>query len=501
MAACANHQAVTAGRRIGRGLALAALGVLALLLAIAAARAATVRSLQLSAERAAPLPIDSAQASARLSRAIQFQTVSHQDRSQDDEAAFLGFHRFLREAFPRTHAALEVQAVEGRSLQLTWRGADPALPALVLMAHSDVVPVEPGTEARWTHPPFGGAIADGRVWGRGARDDKGSLLGILEATEALLTAGFAPRRTVILFFGGDEEVLGVGAPAFARRLLEQRTRVELVLDEGLAVAVGLVPGAPRPVALVGIAEKGFASVELIASAAGGHSSMPPPRTAAGVIARAVTRLEEHPFPPDLSGPAGETLRFLAPEASPGLRLVLANRWLFSPLLTFGYTRKPEANALVRTTTAVTQLEGSVKENVLPARARAVANFRLLPGTTVEGVVAHVKRVIDDEGIEVRLLGQPSEPSPVSPVRGPAFELLQRTIAQTLEDVLVAPGLVLGATDSRHLVAVTPNVYRFAPFRVDRAALQGVHGTDESLPVDDYLRGIHFYGQLIRNAAQ
>lgn len=493
---------MTQGRsRLAKRFALGVLGALLLLLAIAVARALAVDSLQVTSPAAAPIAVEADKAVARLSRAIQFQTVSHQDRATDDPTAFTALHGFLRESFPRTFQALKSEPFEGRSLLLTWPGSDPSLPAALLMAHTDVVPVEPDTESRWTHPPFSGAIVDGRIWGRGARDDKGSALAILEATEHLLSSGFTPKRTLILFFGGDEEVLGIGAPALAKHLLDRRIPIEFVLDEGLLVTVGMAPGAKRPVAMIGIAEKGFVSIELVAAATGGHSSMPPPNTAAGLIARAVTRLEDDPFPPTLSGPAGEMLRFLAPEVGFGLRLVFTNRWLFGPVLLSQFTGKNETNALVRTTTAATQLEGSVKDNVLPATARAVVNFRLLPGMTVEALVAAVKEKIADDRVEVRPIGRPTNPSPVAPVDTAAFKTIQRTIAETLGDVLVAPSLVIGATDSRHLAPVTPAVYRFVPFRADREDVKGIHGTNENLPVEEYVRGIQFYAQLIRNAAQ
>lgn len=480
---------------------LIALGIVIALVAVAvvvrAARFTPHRTPVATAATLEPLPgaVD------RLAAAIRIPSVSPADSTQRDSTAFRAMHAHLAQSFPRVHATLRREVVGRDALLYTWRGTDTTLPPLVLMGHIDVVPVEPGTEQRWTHPPFSGAIADGYVWGRGALDDKSTVLGVLEASEALLVQGFAPRRTVYLAFGADEELGGERGAALIAKLLRSRgVRPHFVVDEGGAVIAGVAPGVSAPVALVGIAEKGFASVELIVRAEGGHSSMPPRSTAAGVLARAITRLEENPFPGGIRGAAAQQFDVLGREMSFGRRVIFANRWLFDPVIERQLTTSPATDAMLRTTTAVTMLEGSPKDNVLPSQARAVVNFRILPGDSVAGVVDRVRRIVDNPRVEVRPLAFTTEPSLVSPTNDAAWALLERSIRQVYGDAVVAPYLVLGGTDSRYFRELTPNVYRFAAVRIEVADLPRIHGTNERISVASYLEGVRFLAQLLRNVA-
>jgi carboxypeptidase PM20D1 len=365
-----------------------------------------------------------------------------------------------------------------------------------------VVPVAEDVEARWTHPPFDGVVAEGYLWGRGALDDKSSLLAILEAVEGLLADGFRPERPVVLAFGHDEEIGGAGAAAVAALLDRRGLAPALVLDEGLAVVEGVLPEVARPVALLGVAEKGYLSLELRAVGEGGHSSAPPRQTAVDVLVRALDRLRKRPLPAGIDGPVEELFTTIATEMSFDRRLVLANLWLFEPLVVRELATQPSTDALLRTTTAPTMLSGSVKDNVLPTEARAVVNFRLHPRDTAESVVAHVRRAIADPRVEVAPYGGfGSEASPVAPTSGAAYELLARTVVRTFRGVVVAPSLVLGGTDARHFTGLTPNVYRFAPFTLGPGDLGRVHGTDERLALEDYGRMIHFYRELIEGAGE
>jgi carboxypeptidase PM20D1 len=477
-----------------------ATGVLVALAVVLVVNALRFTSRQIPVEPAPAMSLD-ADVATRLAAAIRFHTVSHQDPAAFDGAPFLAFHRYLAETFPGVHRTLAREVVAGYSLLLTWQGQDRSLPPLLLLGHQDVVPVDPTTASAWTHPPFAGEIADGYVWGRGAMDDKASVLGLLEAVERLLAGGFRPRRTVYLAFGHDEEVGGArGALAIAALLGERRIAPSFVLDEGLAVTEGIVTDVPAPVALIGIAEKGYLSVELTVQAEGGHSSTPPPETAVGILAAAIQRLERQQVPAAIAGPARRLFEFLGPEMGFTNRLALANLWLFAPVVTGRLAGSPATNALIRTTTAPTMLEGSVKENVLPARARAVVNFRILPGDSVAGVLAHVQTTVAD----ARVLAAPltvtlSEPSPESSVTSPGFLAIERTIRQVFPGSIVAPSLVLGGTDARHYAKLSPDVYRFLPFHIRPDDIRRLHGIDERMAVDDYAAAVRFYAQLIRNA--
>jgi len=481
---------------------VALLVVLLVLAAVALERTYTFRSRQPQAAPVAVEPLDTAALAQRLAGALRFKTISYQDSSQFDAREFDGFQRYLRATFPRLHAALKLEQVNGHGLLYEWTGSDPNRQPIVLLAHQDVVPVEPGTESRWTEPPFEGKIAGGYVWGRGALDDKGSLVGILEAVDHLVAAGAKPRRTVYLAFGYDEEVGGRrGAARIADLLASRNVHPELVLDEGGALASGLVAGVSAPVALVGIAEKGYVTVGLTAQAEGGHSSMPPDETAVGILAAAIMRLEHEQMPRAIRGPTAAMFDYLGPEMSFGPRLVMANRWLLGGILARRFGATPQGNAMLRTTTAPTVLQAGVKENVLPSSARALVNFRILPGDSVASVVEHVRRAVHDSRISVQPLQETmSNPSGVTSVDAEPFQLLARTIRQVVPQAVVTPWLVVGATDSRHYARLTPNVLRFVGAAIGKDDLRRVHGTDERVGVQAYADAVRFYIQFLKNAA-
>ncbi len=446
-----------------------------------------------------PPPIDAA-AIERLAGAVRFPTVSNEG-GQYDAAAFDGLADYLQRSFPRTHAALTREAVAGHSLLYSWRGRDPSLEPILLAAHMDVVPVEAGTDAKWTHPPFAGVAADGFVWGRGAWDDKSAVVAILEAVERKLAAGWQPARTVYLAFGHDEEVGGRGAQAIAALLKSRGVRLGLVLDEGSMVLKDMLPGVEPAVALIGIAEKGYASVELTTTAEGGHSSMPSGDNAIVRLAGAVERLAANPFPARMIAPLAGTLDRTGPAMDLPMRVVLANRWLTEPLVLRTLGGTPSGSAAVRTTTAPTLFNAGTKANVLPQSARAVVNHRLLPGDSVADVVARDRHVVDDPKVVVRALPDARDPSKVSPTDGDAYAAVERATARIFPDAIVAPSLVIAGTDARHYEPVASAIYRFLPVRASPAELTRFHGTDERIAVADYARAIAFYGALLDEAAR
>ena len=485
-----------------RILAASALG-LALLAGVVLLRAAVLPSRQVEAAPAAALAVDSKALAERLALAIRFRTVSHQDGAKLDPRAFRELHGYLAAIYPAAHAALERETLAGLSLLYTWQGRNPELRPVLLAAHQDVVPVEAESEADWTHPPFDGVVREGVVWGRGAMDDKASMICLLEAVERLVREGFRPERTVYLAFGHDEEVGGdEGAKQIAKLLASRGVALEWVIDEGGVIAADVLPGIEGAVAVIGIAEKGSVSIILEVEAPGGHSSTPPRHTAIGDLASAVAALERHPMPASIDGVTALFLDYLAPELPFPARIVLANRWLFGPALRYGFSRQPALDAMLRTTTAVTIFEGGVKENVLPKRARAVANFRIHQKDTIDAVVRHVRRTIDDERIRlhVDVRTAPRNPSVVSPVDSEAFLGLARTIREVFPGVAAVPYLVLGGTDARHYHAVSENVYRFGPYVFGRDALRLAHGTDERITAENLVGAVRFYVRLIRNAA-
>lgn len=460
-------------------------------------------SKQVQVEPAPALSVEKDAVAARLAQSLRFQTVSYGDATRFSGEEFLAFHKFLEQSFPGVHSTLTKEVVGDYSLLYTWKGVEDASGPILLMSHQDVVPVEAGTEGSWRHPPFEGRIEDGYIWGRGALDDKVGVMGILEAVELLLRAGFRPKRTIYLAFGHDEELGGKNGAGKISALLQSRgIRPDYILDEGSAITDGIVPGVRSPVALIGIAEKGLLSVELGVESDGGHSSTPPPHTAIGILSRAVNRLEENQMPGGLKGVAGQMFQYVGPEMSFGKRMVFANLWLFRPLVERQLAAQPPTNAATRTTTAATIIEGGVKENVLPSKARAVVNFRILPGDSVQSVMEHVTRTINDPLVKVARYGEDAnEPSAVSGTESSGYQALQRTIRQTFQGTVVAPSQVIAATDTRHYAALSDSIYRFVPMIVRSEDLKRVHGTDERISVENYAQCVGFYHQLILNSAQ
>ena len=449
------------------------------------------------------LAVDEAGVTDAMAQAVRARTVSGLLDPEGTAAAFETLHAQLRARYPRVHQQLQLEPIGAHSLLFTWRGSDAAARPIALLAHQDVVPVAPGTEALWQQPPFDGVVADGHVWGRGTLDDKSNLVTQLEAVEMLLKAGFAPRRTVYLFYGHDEEVGGRNGAVKAVELLQQRgVRLEFVLDEGLAVTEGVLPGVARPLALIALAEKGSVSLKLTATAAPGHSSMPPAAgsSAIGMLSAALARLDQNPMPGGIQGAAAEMFRAVAPEMPFGQRLALSKLWLTRPLVERLLGRGGATNAMLRTTTAMTILNAGNKENVLPGRAEAVVNFRILPGDTPATVQAHVQRVIADDRIAVEPLGVAFAPSKLSSSQTDAFRLIERTVREVFPDAMVAPGLMLAASDARHFDAITEHSYRFMPIRFRSQDLARVHGTDERIAVDQLADMVRFYHRLLSQSA-
>lgn len=472
---------------------LAALVLLALLLAILTANALRLRAEPLADAPAPAPPIDQGSVE-RLAQAIRIATVST-DAAPPSAEALAAFRRLLASSFPRVYSTLRREELAGGSLLFTWAGSDPAAPALLLAAHQDVVPAEPGG---WRQPPFSGAVSGGFVRGRGAIDDKASLMAILEATERLLARGVRPRRTLYLAFGHDEERGGTGAAAMAALLAQRGARIGLALDEGYAVLDGVVEGIRPPVAMIGIAEKGYVSVELTASGPGGHSAMPGPDNPALRIGRAVARLAGSPLPARLDGPTGRMLDAIAPYADPAMKAALANRWLTAPLLRRRLLASPESAAAIRTTTAVTIVQAGSKDNVLPQSARAVVNHRLLPGDTIAQVIERDRRVIDDPGVRLRLLPGAREASRPAATGSGEYRELAAAIRSSFPQAAVAPGLVLGATDGRHYEPFAAVVLRIVPITMRKPDLARFHGSDERIAIGNYMRMIAFYERLIGN---
>ncbi|WBY01997.1 M20 family peptidase [Ramlibacter tataouinensis] len=479
---------------------LAVLGLVLLLAAAVAVNTLRQGSRQLQVPPAPPLALDANAVADKLAGAIRFRTESSLADPQANAEEFRKLHAYLEQRFPRLHATLQRELVGGLSLLYTWRGTDPDARPIALMAHHDVVPIEPGTEKNWTAGPYAGEVRDGFVWGRGAWDDKGNLVAQMEAIELLLASAFQPRQTVYLISGADEEVSGLRGAQQIVKLLEQRkVRLEFVIDEGLFVTEGLMPGVAAPVALVGVAEKGYLSVAIKAKGIPGHSSAPPPpgQTAISKLSAALGRLEQQQLPAAMKGVAREMFETLAPEMGGFQRVALSNLWLFGPVVQGQLEKAGSTNAMLRTTTALTILQAGNKDNVIPEQAQAVVNFRIMPGETRSSVLQHVREQVGD-GFELSEIPGGADPTGISPTAAPSYQLLNRTLRSLHPDVLVTPALYVAGSDSRHFTGLTDNIYRFSPIRVKPEDLPRLHGTNERISVANLGELVRFYHQLLRN---
>jgi carboxypeptidase PM20D1 len=432
----------------------------------------------------------------KLQALIRIPTVSYREPERVDTAAFDAFVAELARQFPLLHERLDLTRVHTHGLLFHWPGASAERP-VVLMAHLDVVPVE-GT---WQHDAFSGAVVDGHIWGRGTLDDKGCLVGICEAVETLLERDVTPAQDVWLSFGCDEEVFGTAAETAVAELEGRGVRPWFVVDEGGAIAHDAFSGVGKPVAVVGVTEKGIMSVLLRVEGRGGHASTPAKNGPTARLARAITRLDRSPMPTSLPAPTVELFRRMAPHAPLALRPLLANAGRLGPALARVLTALgPESAAMVRTTFAVTTLSGSPALNVIAQTATAGVNIRIMLGDTSETVLAHLRKVIGDDKVEIDVV-EAYEPSPLSPYstadsKDDAFELIEATISEVFPDAVPAPYVMMAATDSRSFSPICDRVYRFAPFRMTKAQREAIHSYDEHLGVDDFLDGVRWYQRLI-----
>ena len=448
-----------------------------------------------SVEKIEGVPVDAQQVAEHLAAAVRCQTVPLDEQGTPDPEAFRQLHQFLEETYPLVHQKLKREVINGYSLLYTWIGSRAELEPIMLMAHQDVVSADPDG---WTHPPFEGTIVDGFIWGRGTLDIKNQLIGIMDAAEALLQQGFRPERTILFGLGHDEETGGVNGCKIMGQLLKERgIHLAGIVDEGGGIMAGLAAGVRGPVALVGVSEKGYLTVEFTVHSQPGHSSTPPPQTAIGILARALARLESHPMPTHLRRlrPLYHGIGRAAPIY---IQVAFANVWLFGPLLKRWLVPKPEMNASMRTTTALTIVQGGVEDNTIPAEAQAFVNFRMLPGDTIAEVLWHAKKVIKDERVKFKPVeGKFNEALPVSPRNAPAYQGLAKVVRQVFGNFPVAPFTMLGGTDCQHFVPVCDHIYRFTSVVMDESFMGLEHGIDERIPVEAMGNMVKFYAQLMQ----
>ena len=455
------------------------------------------KSIQPKAFEQSPPVIDSV-AVQHLSRAIQFKTIAHKIGMMDVEE-INGLLQYIENTYPTFHASTTKEIVSTHTLFYTWEGSEPDLKPVLYMGHMDVVPVERATKDQWDFQPFSGAVEEGYINGRGALDDKGTVIGILEAAEMLAQEGFKPRRTIHFLFGQDEEIGGEeGSKIVADRFRSEGHELAMIWDEGTILSRGIVPGMDTEVALIGVAEKGYVSFDLICKMEGGHSSMPKAESAIGNLTRAIHAIQKKSFPYRISKPVEGFMDYIGPESPFTTKLAFSNRWLFKPLIFQTYASSGAGRAMIQSSMSPTIIQAGIKDNVIPSKAQAVVNIRILPGETVESVQQYLTKVVNDSSIIIKPQEIQQNPSESSDYNNAYFRTLGSAVKTVYPNANSCPSLMLGATDSRHFDGLCKNIYKFAPFVYAPEDLPRLHGINERIAVDNFFKGIQIYYLAIKN---
>jgi carboxypeptidase PM20D1 len=485
-------------RKVKRVL-VAGVTLLGLLICLIMFRTMLVTSNQVNASKL-PIKIDvPLELKNHLSTLIRYKTITMEDSSRSLENTFDDIQKDFMQWFPLVHKTLSRRIFGAGTLMFQWDGTDKHLPPVMLYAHLDVVPAEVND---WRFDPFLGTADSKFVYGRGALDDKFSVVTILAAAEKLISQQYQPRRTLLIIFGHDEEASGEeGAAKVASALAKESVHLESILDEGGAVVQGSIPGIKERTAAVAVSEKGYLDIEICTAGASGHSSAPPESTAIGILSAAIVRLEQHPPTKSLNPLIRQTLIYAAYEMDFIHRLVFTNLWLTAPIVVSQLEEQPITRALLGTTQAVTMIQGGIKANVLPTKVCATVNFRLYPGNSMEDVVRHVRNVITDDKVTVTMGSDQLEPLPISSMNSSAGSVLSYAIRDTFPDAVLVPIVSPGTTDSRHFANLTDQIFRFSPIFLTDEDLKGIHGVDEKISIENLNYAFSFYFSYIVRSTQ
>ena len=424
---------------------------------------------------------------------VRYKTVSYRDHTLEDDSEFEGLINELPNLYPNVFEKCEFKRLPDRALLFRWQGKKTDKPT-VLMAHYDVVPVN---EEMWDKPAFESILEDGVLWGRGTLDTKVTVNGVLSAADHLIAQGFVPQDDIYFAFSGGDEINGDGAKNIVDYFEENGIELSLVVDEGGAVVENVFPGVKAPCGLIGIAEKGMVDVKYETKSAGGHASAPKPHTPVGVLARACAKIENNPFKCHITKPVAEMFDTLGRHSSFLYKMIFANLWVFSPVLALlGKIQGGEMNALLRTTVAFTQMQGSAAANVIPPKASMVSNIRLNPLDTIDSALEHLKKTINDDSIELSVISG-MNPSRISQTNCEAYDKVAKAVASTWRGCLVSPYLMVQCSDSRHYGRISDKVYRFSAMDLTADERATIHGNNERIRVECANRAVEFYIRLIK----
>lgn len=469
------------------------LGLFGLLLAVLLIRAAAFRPKAQSFGAAEEIAFDKDAAVAALQTLVQCKTISNVDPALEDDAEFQKLIDALPGLYPKVFDTCSLITLPDRGLLFRWPGKQAEKPA-VMMAHYDVVPV---SEENWEKPPFAGIIEEGVLWGRGTLDTKVTFNGVLSAANHLIGEGFTPENDIYFAFSGGEEINGKGAVRIVDYFVEHHIQPALVVDEGGAVVQNVFPGVKEPCGLIGIAEKGMMNVQYTVHSGGGHASAPPVKTPITTLAETCQKVIRNPFKMHLTKPAAKMFDTLGRHSNFGLKLVFSNLWLFQPVLDLICKASGgEINALVRTTTAFTMMQGSKARNVIPAEANLISNMRLNPADTVESATAYLKKAVDDDSVEITVL-EGTDPSPISETDCESWDKVAAAVAHTWPGCIVSPYLMVQCSDSRHYGKLSNHVYRFSAMDLTSEERKTIHGNNERIRLETIAKAVEFYIRLMK----
>ena len=440
-----------------------------------------------------PVEFDREAAIDSLAQLIRCKTISYSDHSLEDDAEFEKLIDLLPGLYPKVFDLCTMTRLPDRALLLRWPGKKSTDPS-VMMAHYDVVPVD---EGKWDKPPFEAIIEDGHMWGRGTLDTKGTFNAIFSAANTLISQGFVPKNDIYFAFSGGEEVNGNGAPNIVQYFIDNGIQPALVVDEGGAVVENVFPGVKKPCGVIGIAEKGMINAQFRTTSSGGHASAPKPHTPVGILSKACTKIEGHPFKMHLTKPVAAMFDTLGRHSTFLYRMIFANMWCFGWVLDLlGRASGGEINALLRTTVAFTQMEGSTARNVIPPEAKMVANMRLNPEDSSASALEYLKKTVGDASVEITAL-EGQEPSRISQVDCPAWDTVASAVAETWPGCIVTPYLMVQFSDSRHYGRISDKVYRFSAMDLTSQERASIHGNNEKIRLETIGKAVEFYIRLMK----
>ncbi len=436
---------------------------------------------------------DKARPITNLQHLIKCKTISYNDKSLEDESEFIKLEKLLTSLYPNVNKACEKIELGNRNILFRWKGKSQESPT-VLMSHYDVVPVE---ETYWIKPPFDAVIEHDILWGRGTLDTKGTLNGILEAVDILISQNFIPKNDIYLAFGGDEETNGNGQIEIIEYMKNHNIKPALVVDEGGAVVENVFPGVDKPAAVIGMSEKGLLNVCFEAKSNGGHASAPPAVTPITELAQAINKVQKGPFKTQLTPPVKAMFDTLGRHSSFGYKLLFANLWIFRPLLDYMCTKRGgELNALMRTSLVFTKMQGSKANNVIPPVASVSANLRLLGDDSIDKSIKYLESVIKNENISVTKING-NEPCTSSKLDCKQWDIVKDAVHGTWPEAIISPYLMIACSDSRHYASICDYVYRFSAMELSKEERNSIHGHDEKVPTDKIIKVVEFYLRLIQ----